>query len=144
MPAPRAPAISARQLWTPLQPERAEQVTLKEVSPISCDLQGSCQQLSFSSIFFSRSLLHCLKPQQTSPSLSANILQPRTSPAVVSSVFLPSLLCLTGPYIACWLDFSNFSIFRRTHTRKKHTGGPIWEDRKIPDGVSCQSFTSVS
>lgn len=61
-------------------------------------------------------------------------------------MFLPPVFCLMGPYSACWLDFSNFSIFRRNRARKKkkNTEGPIWEDRKIPDGVSCHSFTSVS
>lgn len=47
------------------------------------------------------------------------------SPAqlLLAGFFLPPLFCLMGPYIACWLDFSNFSIFRKSHTRKNRLEG---------------------
>lgn len=114
------PAVSAKHPWPPLWTELTEWVIQEEVPCISYYLHGICSGVYF--LVYSSSqqgpLLHCLKRWHTKTAFQLIYCNCVPSPAVISRIFLSPLFCLMGPYIACWLDFSTFSIFGRNHTRK--------------------------
>lgn len=120
-----ATVVSARHLWPVFHTKSTERVILKEGPCISYDLQGICSGMNFLASSCSQwgSLRHCLKPQHTQSASHLTYYNRVPNPAVVSTIVLPPLFCLTEPYTACWLDFSSFSIFRRNYTRKNTLEG---------------------
>lgn len=89
----------------------------------SYDLQGICSGMNFLAYSSSQRRSLLLENPAHTISISPNIYNHVLNLAVVSTIFLPPLFCLTGPYTACWLDFSSFSIFRRNYTRKNTLEG---------------------